>query len=488
MACLQAEASSKDCSYIGASSGVSLLKLIYKLLGVSVENTDFKVTSEFIPSISSVDVQLPNSSIRDSFVDSYFRFYHPFYPIIHERSFRAQYKKLNSIPENNTFQLLLRMVLTLGTICASTTPNYNDYPVYLSVRERMRASMLESGTIEQIQVLLLMSNYIQKRDKPNTGYNYLGLAARMAIGMGLHREIKHAGTDMPNTIKLEIRRRVWWTLAFFESGASFTFGRPSAVNMNKCEVHIPLNIDDSSLDPSDRVPDEISVPTPYTALIAYSRLTVISNDLYSELFSTQRYSSNTIEHMMLFEKYEKQLNEWKSSIPVAFFVQDIPIWFRGPRDCILWKAQNLRMIMFRRYLELAIAKMIQPIDVNIIESCSNATLDIVYSIRDSVFQGRDDMRWSTSWYATFYLFQSALYLDLLVLICSTEAKVLKSKTKADELTEKCSAGIFIASSVLEVLSSCCSEVADRCHKTSQTIINGLDGLRSRLKVLFRVTF
>jgi hypothetical protein len=77
----------------------------------------------------------------------------------------------------------------------------------------------------------------------------------------------------------------------------------------------------------------------------------------------------------------------------------------------------------------------------------------------------------------FYLFQSELFLSFLVLICSTDAKVLKSREKADGLVEKCSRGISIASPDLGVLSSCCSGVAGRCNKTSETIINGLDKLK-----------
>jgi hypothetical protein len=59
----------------------------------------------------------------------------------------------------------------------------------------------------------LISNYQQKRNKPNSGYNYTGLAVRMAMGLGLHKEFQDWNIS---PLKMEIRRRVWWTLCILD--------------------------------------------------------------------------------------------------------------------------------------------------------------------------------------------------------------------------------------------------------------------------------
>jgi transcriptional regulatory protein GAL4 len=74
-----------------------------------------------------------------------------------------------------------------------------------------------------VQGLLLLSNYAQKRNRPNTGWNYLGLAVRMALSLGLHKEFPNWEIT---PLQREMRRRVWWGLFIFDSGASITFGRP----------------------------------------------------------------------------------------------------------------------------------------------------------------------------------------------------------------------------------------------------------------------
>jgi transcriptional regulatory protein GAL4 len=51
------------------------------------------------------------------------------------------------------------------------------------------ATQLESGSLALVQGFTLLSNLAQKRNKVNSGSVYLGLAIRMAVGLGLHREL-----------------------------------------------------------------------------------------------------------------------------------------------------------------------------------------------------------------------------------------------------------------------------------------------------------
>jgi hypothetical protein len=54
---------------------------------------------------------------------------------------------------------------------------------------QISATQLESGNLELVQAFCLLSNLAQKRNKVNSGSVYLGIAVRMAIGLGLHREL-----------------------------------------------------------------------------------------------------------------------------------------------------------------------------------------------------------------------------------------------------------------------------------------------------------
>lgn len=80
-------------------------------------------------------------------------------------------------------------------------------------------------------------------DRPNTGYNLIGIAYRMALGLGLHREVpSRIQTD---NLARERRRQVFWTLYCFDSGFSITTGRPTTISDAFIDARFPRNIDDS---------------------------------------------------------------------------------------------------------------------------------------------------------------------------------------------------------------------------------------------------
>jgi len=110
--------------------------------------------------------------------------------------------------------------------------------------------MLQTGSILLVQAITLMANYLQKRNKPNSGYNYLGLARRVAMGIGLHKELNvqegsgGGGFLGGAMLRLEEKRRTWWCLFVFDAGATITFSRPMDFPSGGIEVDLPLNVND----------------------------------------------------------------------------------------------------------------------------------------------------------------------------------------------------------------------------------------------------
>ena len=70
----------------------------------------------------------------------------------------------------------------------------------------------------------------------------MGIAHRMALGLGMHREIP---TYNNNNLTLEQRRQVFWTLFCFDVGVSITTGRPATIIDSFVDAKLPQNIDDS---------------------------------------------------------------------------------------------------------------------------------------------------------------------------------------------------------------------------------------------------
>lgn len=157
-------------------------------------------------------------------MDAYFANYHTSYPFVHEASFRAQFYGQSPRPHGQAWQILLNTILALGAWSIGDDSSELDITFYQEARINLQqVSVFETGNLTLVQALLLLSNYAQKRDKPNTGWNFLGLAVRMAMSLGLHKEFPGWKISL---LQREIRRRLWWGVFIFDSGAAKTFGRP----------------------------------------------------------------------------------------------------------------------------------------------------------------------------------------------------------------------------------------------------------------------
>lgn len=190
----------------------------------------------------SIPFALSSLSQLEPFVDAYFSLYHCSYPIIHEATFRAQFMEVIPRPTSNTWQVLLYVVAALGAFTAAVTPTDVDLALFKAAKARLTIDVLETGSLILVQALTLSSNYLQKRNKPNSGYNYLGLARRTAMGIGLHKEFP---TSKASPLAMEMRRRVWYCLYIFDVGAIITFSRPLEFPEQGIETRLPLNIHES---------------------------------------------------------------------------------------------------------------------------------------------------------------------------------------------------------------------------------------------------
>jgi transcriptional regulatory protein GAL4 len=183
------------------------------------------------------------NQIASTLIDAYFQEYHCVYPFVHEATFRAQYHEIVARPTKRSWDMLYHAILALGAWSLNKDQvGLEDYLYRRALTLGQHESVFETANLTSIQALVLLSNLSQKRNAPNTGWNLLGLAVRNALSVALHRELPHWNISL---MEREIRRRVWWGLYIFDSGASTTFGRavmlPDQDSMN---VHAVLNVSD----------------------------------------------------------------------------------------------------------------------------------------------------------------------------------------------------------------------------------------------------
>lgn len=334
----------EGAGYFGASSSVVPLRTITEHgfdLNIPSPGGSFHRTA---PLKSQLISSAPSGLVEQTFIDAYFMNYHTSYPFVHESTFRAQYHEQIPRPHGPAWHILLNTILALGAWSVGDDSSDLDITFYQEARNYLQqASAFEMGNLTLVQALILLSNYAQKRNKPNTGWNYLGLAVRMSMSLGIHKEFPGWKISL---LQREIRRRLWWGVFMFDSGAAKTFGRPILLPEEAImDAKHVLNIHEESLTPATTtLPAEVNGPTKYSGLIAQANFHLKTNHVYQRLLVSS--PSLTIEET---QELQKPMEEWYNELPIYLktAIPDEPDWVALMRNRLMWRDLNMRILIYR---------------------------------------------------------------------------------------------------------------------------------------------
>ncbi|KAL3474429.1 fungal-specific transcription factor domain-containing protein [Aspergillus californicus] len=361
---------------------------------------------------STIPFALTSMSQLEPFVDSYFRLYHCSYPIVHEATFRAQFMEIIPRSGGNAWQVLLFVISALGVFTSTAQPTDIDLALFDAAKERLSIDVLETGNIVLVQTLTLISNYLQKRNKPNSGYNYMGLARRVAMGIGLHKEFP---TWDATPLTLEMRRRVWHCLYIFDIGAIITFSRPLDVPEDGVDVQLPLNTHDGDITAATKqMPIPAQETTIYTHLREQTRFHLTTSHIYSKIISHPLPSAAEVIGMD-----DQLIGGWLAELP-AFFNETA---VQAPKFSLChailrWRYRNFRILMYRPFLVGHLMSRLErgvenpvPGEANshvnsAIERCLHAAREAVDLI--SLFWRHEQRTMMACWYGLYFLFQAIL--------------------------------------------------------------------------------
>lgn len=334
-------------------------------------------------------------------MDAYFATYHLSYPFVHEATFRAQYNELIPRPEARAWYMLSHTVMALGSwVMGGDNTDLEEMLYWRANSISQDGSIFEAGSLTVVQALVLLSNFAQKQNKPNTGWNYLGLAVRMALSLGLHRELPEWQISY---LQREMRRRVWWGLFIFDSGASTTFGRAILLPPREAlDVRQVLNIHDSMLTPlTVAMPFEIADPTIYASIKAQADFHLITNPVSNRILCSPTPS---VEETLTLNR---TLETWTETLPDYFRLDHAPVldteWYLFARSRLWWRYWNMQIILLR---PLLLQRAMRPADSYAgtdanqclaTDLCSQAALMTINSIND--FTSTPGLMRLSAWYS-----------------------------------------------------------------------------------------
>ncbi|KXJ88644.1 FAD dependent oxidoreductase-domain-containing protein [Microdochium bolleyi] len=284
---------------------------------------------------------VPPRKVADSLLEYYWNGAHPLQPFIHRGIFMKRYHALwsNSTDDDNgvgvrqsvqseqTFHCILNLIFALGCrfrsmSCGQKPPGPdNSHEQFASRATRLLSlDLLDYGSVQLVQALNLMAQYLQTLSMSNKCWVIAGTAIRVAQGIRLHLDI--AGESQAQR---EERRRTWHSCELLDSVLSMTFGRPPMLEV-KSAAPLPQMIDDEYLTMAANSEEGVQPPaTPvrcafYLAIIKLSHITTeilrcfYFTESHNPSVEVSRAGSSSEYFASLF-KLDSALDSWNEEVP-----------------------------------------------------------------------------------------------------------------------------------------------------------------------------
>jgi transcriptional regulatory protein AMDR len=221
--------------YIGTEFS-NLNYLVRQRSRESAQNVLHFASHPFAPRMPSTipheALQLPTKALADDLIQAYFSHVNPGFPIIDEEVFMKSY---NGVPQQEPRrQLGLLLLNSIFIVGAHVLAVQNPEMVALKNLFYRRAKAIMDCRFEQhrevyIQAALLMTWVCHDlEDVVSNSWHLVGVAARTAFGMGIHRDATPANL---NAMDKRQWSRLWWILYQFDVMISAALGRPQAMQV-----------------------------------------------------------------------------------------------------------------------------------------------------------------------------------------------------------------------------------------------------------------
>ncbi|KAH8685020.1 fungal-specific transcription factor domain-containing protein [Ilyonectria robusta] len=467
-----------DNSIYGPSSTVAFLR---RLLTKSSHDPTTQPTHslvsahipERIPRQNDAMAQLPRRRSADEFLFCYWEFIHPTFPVLHKTTFGKQYEQFwatesraddvssDSAGENVIFLSTMNLVFALGCKFSNAIPDAQKESAadgfYQKSRQLSNFDALDSASLPLVQMWLLNGIYLQSTRHANRCWNSIGLAIRVAQGLGLHADLDVRKAT--SQLEREVRRRVWHTCVNLDRLLAMTFGRPTMINKGNA-VPLPAMVDDEFLSEHAEGVQPPETPS-YLGLFVSSCtllellekvLEFLSKNEHTPSFESQLEASKyRTEMVMAVLDLNRQLDDFSISIPSYLRVavqedSDSPDANRVMLQNHVLDCRFLltRLLLLRPLLLLTIT-MDEPkarfpdatgqsmLTNAMIKQCCELCVQTAFRLIDTVYASLRTPYRSSCWHAVYFTFSSAIVLmaSLKCSMLSIESNQVDFQTRWD---------------------------------------------------------
>ncbi|KAF6807257.1 C6 transcription factor [Colletotrichum sojae] len=205
------------------------------------------------------DYVLPARKQADHLTDLYWYYVDPLYPFLDrqrfEHSYRALFAGTSLDADERIFVSVLNIIFALSTQLIEVMPpeqrDASSQGYFSRAQDLLRLSLWDTGSIELIQCLLIMSQYLQSTNNPHQTWMIVGSCVRIAQGLGLH--LPETAMELASEAERDLVRRIWHGCILMDRMIAITHGRPAMISDQLASSVILPSIPDSDAQGEDGV-------------------------------------------------------------------------------------------------------------------------------------------------------------------------------------------------------------------------------------------
>lgn len=468
----------RDNSFYGGSSAVSFMHQVHATIAkrVPVLNAEpvallnASITSDTRTPSEQACLTLPPRVLVDKVMLTYWDKIHHLYPFVNRLVFEKAYENIwapetaredldpsdvgmlgskTCAQDDIIFHCALNSMLALGV-------QFMDLPSQERTRlgdlfaDKARSlcqlDLFENGSLAMVQSLLLMAQYLQSTPFPSRCWNCIGMACRLAQGLGLHVESQRVHETL-TPMDLEMRRRVWHGCVMLDAIVSMALGRPQMLK-GSLPLPYPRNMDDKGT---------FYLPEHHPSwLDFYNESIKLYRILADVMYQIYGHSTGQLEQSNKDNSFDitlaidAQITAFEAQIPNHLhWNRDLTLGVGGQvaqQACILKvRSAHLRILLYRpifiRYCDHVCARgSKQPatgsssyanstdISLTIVQSLAQACVTVSVQLIDTIHQSLTYDTAGAWWYSALYA-RTAGTIILLAILC----EVLGENTGDDTL-------------------------------------------------------
>ncbi|PYH97168.1 hypothetical protein BO71DRAFT_481454 [Aspergillus ellipticus CBS 707.79] len=262
------------------------------------------------------DLQLPDKARTNYLMEFYFAHSHTLYPIIRRNEFISVLWRVYGNPQDplaacplGMFRIWMVLAIGSTTHCSVSLVEESESVLYYNKAMVYFEAALGLGDMAALEVLMLQVSYsFFNQIGPNTFF-LVGVAARMAIGMGLHSSSSYL--SLPPDV-VEYRKRIFFSLYMMDRVVSMALGRPFAMHDDDIDVEPFTDTDDSPYPP----PTPLSIhPTNMSVPLHILSLRRIASEIRTKVYTPHTPPLPASTRDEILHTLHRKLLLWRKTMP-----------------------------------------------------------------------------------------------------------------------------------------------------------------------------